>query len=596
MSTGASAWVRGRRMRRTVLTHISALLLVPVPASLAQAPSEPAALAPAAVGGSPVITAAGDIANPPGSDSNGHEKTAALIESINPDLVLTLGDNQHNEGKLAEYMGPGGYNDTWGRFKSKTRPVPGNKDYMTAGGAGYFDYFNDGGDTGLAGQRGKGYYSYDLGAWHIVALNSEIDVKAGSAQEKWLRADLAAHARTCSLAYFHRPVFSSQNPSVAMEDITRALYDGGVDVILSGHVHTYERLAPQTLSGAPDPNGIRQFIVGTGGHPFHASDGSDANSEVDHNSTHGVLKMTLHPDAYDWAFVPVAGETFTDTGSTKCGAATSPGPSGPAPGPGSPTNPLPPSGLAQGGYWMVATDGGIFSYGNARFFGSTGNIRLNQPIVGMAATPSRQGYWLVASDGGIFAYGDAAFFGSTGNIQLARPIVGMTTTPSGKGYWLVASDGGIFAFGDAAFHGSTGNIKLVQPIVGMTTTPTGDGYWLVASDGGIFAFGDAAFEGSTGNIRLARPITAMTATRSGDGYWMTATDGGIFNFGDAGFFGSAGNLPLAKPIVAMTTSPSGNGYLLAGADGAVFAFGDAVRYGDLSSTPLAKPIVGMTGF
>ncbi|MGH2720619.1 MAG: metallophosphoesterase family protein [Actinomycetota bacterium] len=538
------------------LTQLSALLLVPVPASAAQAPSQPAtALAPAASAGSPVITAAGDIANPPGSDSTGHEKTAALIESINPDLVLTLGDNQHNEGKLAEYMGAGGYNDTWGRFKSRTRPVPGNKDYMTAGAAGYFDYFNDGGDTGLAGQRGKGWYSYDLGAWHIVALNSEADVKAGSAQEQWLRADLAANARTCSLAYFHRPFFSSQNPSTAMEDIARALYDGGVDVILSGHVHTYERLAPQTLSGARDPNGIRQFIVGTGGHPFHASDGSDPNSEVDHNSTHGVLKMTLHPDAYDWAFVPVAGQTFTDTGSTRCGAATNPGPSGPAPAPGSPTNPLPPSPLAQGGYWLVASDGGIFSYGNARFHGSTGNIRLNQPIVGMAATPSKQGYWLVASDGGIFAFGDAAFFGSTGNI------------------------------------------RLVQPIVGMTTTPSGDGYWLVASDGGVFAFGDATFEGSTGNIRLARPITAMTATRSGEGYWMTATDGGIFNFGDAGFHGSAGNLPLAKPIVAMSTSPSGNGYLLAGADGAVFAFGDAVEYGnDLSSAPPAKPIVGMTGF
>jgi hypothetical protein len=250
-----------------------------------------------------------------------------------------------------------------------------------------------------------------------------------------------------------------------------------------------------------------------------------------------------------------------------------------------------------GGYWMVATDGGIFSYGDAKFFGSTGNIKLNQPIVGMAVTPSKKGYWLVASDGGIFAYGDAAFFGSTGNIKLNKPIVGMTSTPSGRGYWMVASDGGIFAFGDAAFKGSTGAIKLNQPIVGMTTTPAGQGYWLVASDGGIFAFGDASFKGSTGNIKLAKPITAMTSTRTGQGYWMTATDGGIFAFGDASFHGSTGGQALAKPIVAMSTSPTGQGYLLAGANGAIFAFGDAKKIGnDLSGTPLAKPIVGMTGF
>jgi hypothetical protein len=267
--------------------------------------------------------------------------------------------------------------------------------------------------------------------------------------------------------------------------------------------------------------------------------------------------------------------------------------------PGTPGTPITPGnpGLNGGGYWMVATDGGIFSYGNAKFFGSTGNIRLNQPIVGMAATPSKQGYWLVASDGGIFAYGDAKFFGSAGNIKLAKPIVGMTTTPSGSGYWMVASDGGIFAFGDAKFFGSTGNIKLAQPIVGMTTSPGGSGYWMVASDGGIFAFGDAGFKGSTGNIKLAKPITAMTATTSGQGYWMTATDGGIFAFGDAQFKGSTGGQALAKPIVAMSTSPTGGGYLLAGANGAVFAFGDAIKFGnDLSGTPLAKPIVGLTGF
>jgi Tol biopolymer transport system component len=250
---------------------------------------------------------------------------------------------------------------------------------------------------------------------------------------------------------------------------------------------------------------------------------------------------------------------------------------------------------AGSGYWMVATDGGIFAFGDAAFHGSTGDIRLNKPIVGMATTPSGNGYWLVASDGGVFSYGDAEFFGSTGNIRLAQPIVGMTTTPSGRGYWMVASDGGIFAFGDAAFYGSTGNIRLNQPIVGMTTAPGGSGYWLVASDGGIFAFGSAQFFGSTGNIRLAKPITAMTSTRSGSGYWMTATDGGIFAFGDAAFHGSAAG-QSSKSIVAMSTSRTGGGYLMVNADGKVFRFGDAEAKGDLTGTTLARPIVGMSGF
>ena len=146
----------------------------------------------------------------------------------------------------------------------------------------------------------------------------------------------------------------------------------------------------------------------------------------------------------------------------------------------------------------MASDGGIFTYGDATFYGSTGAIHLNQPIVGMAATPDGQGYWLVASDGGIFTFGDAKFYGSTGAIHLNQPIVGMAATPDGQGYWLVASDGGIFTFGDAKFYGSTGAIHLNKPIVGMAATPDGQGYWLVATDGGIFTFGDAPFYGSLG--------------------------------------------------------------------------------------------------
>ena len=150
------------------------------------------------------------------------------------------------------------------------------------------------------------------------------------------------------------------------------------------------------------------------------------------------------------------------------------------------------------GYWLDASNGGVFSFGDANFYGSTGNLVLNKPIVGMASTPDGGGYWLVASDGGVFSFGDASFYGSTGNLVLNKPIVGMASTPDGGGYWLVASDGGVFTFGDARFYGSTGNLVLNKPIVGMAPTPDGGGYWLVASDGGIFSFGDATFYGSLG--------------------------------------------------------------------------------------------------
>ncbi|HUR17370.1 MAG TPA: hypothetical protein VMZ51_00345 [Acidimicrobiales bacterium] len=248
------------------------------------------------------------------------------------------------------------------------------------------------------------------------------------------------------------------------------------------------------------------------------------------------------------------------------------------------------------GYWLAATDGGIFAFGDAEFKGSTGAIKLNQPIVGMAGAPANKGYWMVASDGGIFAFGDARFHGSTGAIKLNQPMVGMDSTPSGNGYFLVARDGGIFAFGAARFQGSTGAIKLNQPIVGMTVTPSGNGYWLVASDGGIFAFGDAKFFGSTGAIKLNQPIVGMAATPTGLGYWLVARDGGIFAFGDARFFGSTGAIKLNQPIVGMSRTATGLGYRLVASDGGIFAFGDARFVGSTGAIKLNKPIVAMDGF
>ncbi len=247
------------------------------------------------------------------------------------------------------------------------------------------------------------------------------------------------------------------------------------------------------------------------------------------------------------------------------------------------------------GYWLVATDGGIFSFGKAAFYGSQGATVLNQPIVGMAATPDDQGYWLVASDGGIFTHGDAGYFGSTGALKLNKPIVGMAATPDGKGYWLVATDGGIFAFGDAGFFGSQGATALNKPIVGMASTPDGQGYWLVASDGGIFSHGDAVFHGSQGATPLNKPIVGMAATPDGGGYWLVATDGGIFADGDAGFFGSQGATALNKPIVGMAPTPDGLGYWLVASDGGIFSHGDAVFAGSEGGTKLNKPIVGMAG-
>ena len=245
------------------------------------------------------------------------------------------------------------------------------------------------------------------------------------------------------------------------------------------------------------------------------------------------------------------------------------------------------------GYWEVASDGGLFSFGTAQFYGSMGGRPLNQPIVGMAPTPDEGGYWEVASDGGLFAFGDAPFFGSTGNITLNKPIVGMAATPDGQGYWEVASDGGIFAFGDAPFLGSTGNITLNKPIEGMAATPDGHGYWLVSSDGGLFSFGDANFFGSMGAKLLNKPIVGLVATPDGGGYFEVSSDGGLFTFGDAVFLGSMGGHFLNQPIVGMAGTPDGKGYWEVSSDGGLFSFGDAVFLGSMGGRPLNKPIVGV---
>jgi PKD domain len=229
------------------------------------------------------------------------------------------------------------------------------------------------------------------------------------------------------------------------------------------------------------------------------------------------------------------------------------------------------------GYWQVATDGGVFSYGTAQFYGSVPGLGLHLTnILGMARTPTNAGYWLVGSDGGVFAFGDAQFFGSLPGLQVhVNNIVGMTPTRTGNGYWLVGSDGGVFAFGDAQFYGSMGGKPLNKPVVSIAATPDSGGYWLAAQDGGIFAFGNAGFYGSMGGQPLNLPVTDMDATPDGHGYWMAAEDGGVFAFGNAQFYGSMAGKPLNGHVTGMSVTQDGQGYFLNGCDGGVFAFGNA---------------------
>ena len=258
----------------------------------------------------PVLVGAGDIADCSYDDD---EATAKLLDSI-PGVVFTAGDNAYGNGTARQYARC--YAPTWGRHKARTHPSPGNHDYDTPGGAGYYGYFG-----AAAGPRGLGYYSYEVAGWHIISLNSNIAMRAGSPQERWFRADLAAHPVRCTLAYWHHPRFSSgeHGSSTATQPLWQALYDAHADVVINGHDHTYERFAPQTPTGGLDSTrGIREFVVGTGGAEFYNFPTIRAHSEVRQNTTHGVIKLTLRADGYDWKFVPVAGGSFRDAGSGKC--------------------------------------------------------------------------------------------------------------------------------------------------------------------------------------------------------------------------------------------------------------------------------------
>jgi len=261
----------------------------------------------------PLLLAAGDIAS---CRSSGDEATAALLEDV-PATVAALGDLAYPRGTADEFGSC--YGPSWGLMRSTTRPAPGNHDYATPGASAYFDYFG-----GAAGPRAAGYYSYELGSWHVVVLNSNcrfVPCDAGSLQETWLRADLAAHPTPCTVAYFHHPLFSSTLGTVTPEvrPLWQALYEGDADIVLNGHAHNYQRFAPQGPAGAADqPHGIREFIVGTGGASHHLAGPPVPNQQTVNDTTFGVLRLALLPGRYLWRFLPVVGGVFADHGSGAC--------------------------------------------------------------------------------------------------------------------------------------------------------------------------------------------------------------------------------------------------------------------------------------
>lgn len=281
-----------------------------VAACLSAACSGSSSTSPSPVPTAPaVLVGAGDIAD---CTTRGSQLTAQLLNGI-AGTVFTAGDNAYPTGSAENYRDC--YQPTWGRHRQRTRPAPGNHEYEMAGATAYFSYFGD-----LAGPSGLGYYSYSLGSWRVFSLNSEVGLNAGSAQMTWLRSELSSNSTRCALAYFHRPLFSSgfHGDQIQMREMWRTLYEFGVDVVISAHEHNYERFAPQDFNGRFDPaQGIRQFIVGTGGAPLRAIGAARPNSEV-RGSSWGVLVLTLEDVLFRWEFIPAEPGGLLDAGTGQC--------------------------------------------------------------------------------------------------------------------------------------------------------------------------------------------------------------------------------------------------------------------------------------
>jgi Calcineurin-like phosphoesterase len=271
----------------------------------------------------PILVGAGDATS---CTQDNDDVTAELLDAVVASttgevVVFTAGDNVYEYGTIDEYQQC--YDPTWGRHKERTRPVPGNHEYGTGNAEGYFTYFG-----AVAGDPAQGYYSYDVGSWHVIVLNTSDHCKSilcstGSPQETWLRADLAAHPAVCTLVIWHDPLFSSGRTHGSLGHVQpfwETLYRYGADVVVNGHEHNYERFAPQTPDGAADPDyGIREIVAGTGGEShYREGDVLTANSEAADDNTYGVLKLTLRESGYDWEFIPEPRGTFRDSGSGEC--------------------------------------------------------------------------------------------------------------------------------------------------------------------------------------------------------------------------------------------------------------------------------------
>jgi hypothetical protein len=480
------------RSRPAALLTVFILTAVPVAAlALASLPPDAGGTV-AAAAADPVIAVGGDISCDIGSTTDARDcqqgATAALLTGMNPDAVLPLGDEQYQDATAAGFSQK--YNPTWGQVKSVSHPVPGNHEYQSANASPYFSYFGS-----SAGNPANGYYSWNIGAWHVVALNSECNniaggCAAGGAEEQWLRADLAANAGKCTLAYWHQPRFSSGNggSNSLYQPFWQDLYAAHADVVLNGHSHAYERFGPQSPTGAADAAGPREFVVGTGGVGFLGFSTALPNEQARQNSTFGVMKMTLHATSYDWQFVPVAGGTFSDYGSTNCHAASTS-----APAPNAPT------GVTAGTVtatqvpltWTPSTSAGVTGY---RVYRGTSTTPLNStPVTGTTYTDT------TVAAGTTYSYTVTAL-DSSGQ-ESARSTALTVTTPSG-------STGGI---ANGTFETNT--------LSGWTTTgPTS-----VAATG--HSGTHSAQAGSTSpttDASLAQTFTAPTGSTGLTFWWWSA--------------------------------------------------------------------------
>ena len=606
------------------------------------------------------LFAAGDIADP---DSGGDEMNAAIVKAgiaADPDhtRVLMLGDGAYPDGSEATYNREYGKAGSWGDFKNLTYPAPGNHDYgtqMTAFNEGYRKYWasrlqemQDLGGQTLTDQ--SGWYSFELGNWHIISLNWACgEPKDGNPvkgtgtscgpegpQAKWLAEDLkkAKAGNKHIIAMWHGARFFTKNDNgtpTKVEDDPRAnssdaaktnlywemLHAAGAEMVLGSHHHNYERFDRMSVvqpadapagdhQGQRDPTGPRSFVVGTGGgqpHSFTPAGGSYAvGSDARIDKRFGVLKLVLRDNDYDWQFIASetpGGEVLDPGSSATLKTIPATGTTNPTQGGGGTTTtttittapPVDVNPTNRKGYWMVGADGKVYNFGQAQRFGDAG-LTPGSQAVDLEPTPTGDGYWVVDDAGAVAALGDAVYRGAPDSFTLKgdEKVTSLSSTSTGRGYWMFTTKGRVLNYGDAKHFGDMSGRPLNAPVLDSIVTPTGLGYYMVAADGGIFAFGDAKFYGSMGGQRLNKPVQSLVPDSDGAGYWLVASDGGIFAF-DAPFKGSMGGTKLNRPVTGMVRYA--DGYLMVGEDGGIFSFSSQPFLGSLGDKPPARPIVSV---